>query len=109
MAHGAADGVACVKMQSEIGARVAAIVPAIDFVLVCAESSGNGFFGGGAIGPRGSGGDVTLAFEAFAEFGVGAADMFFECVTSTLFVAREVVAVAGSGARVGTARLCVFG
>ena len=38
MAHGATDGVACVEVQREIGTRVAAIIPAINFGLVCAES-----------------------------------------------------------------------
>jgi hypothetical protein len=107
VAHGAADGVACVEVEREVGAWIAAIIPAIDFGLVCAEGGGDGFFGGGAIGPGGGGGDVALAFKAFAELVVGAADVFVECVAAALFVASEVVAIAGSVAIVGTTWLRV--
>jgi hypothetical protein len=61
--------------------------------LVCAKSGGDGFFGGGTIGPSGGGGDIALAFEAFAEFVVGAADVFLERVTAALFVASEIIAI----------------
>jgi hypothetical protein len=89
-----ADGVACVEMQRKVGARIATVVPTIDLRLVCAEGGGDGFFGGVAIRPGGSGGDVTLAFEALAEFVVGAADVFVESVAAALFVAGEIVAIA---------------
>jgi hypothetical protein len=82
------------EMQGEVGARIAAIVPAINLGLICTERGGNGFFGGGAIGPGGSGGDVALAFEALTEFVVGAADVFVERVAAALFVASEIVAIA---------------
>ena len=94
MAHGATDGVACVEVECEIGARIAAIIPAINFGPVCAESGGNGFFGCGTIGPAGGGGDIALAFEAFAKFVVGAADVFIERVTTALLVACEIITIA---------------
>src|SRR5579862_5636642 len=94
-------------MQGQIGPRVTAIVPAIDFRLVRAEGGGDGFFGGGKIGPGGGGGDITLAVETFAELVVGAADVLVERVAAALFVAAEVVAIARRGVTVGTARLCI--
>jgi hypothetical protein len=94
VAQRAADGVACIEMQREVGARISAVVPAIDLGLVCAEGGGDGFFGGVAIRPGGSGGDVTLAFEALAEFIVGAADVLVESMTAALFVSGEIVAIA---------------
>jgi hypothetical protein len=94
MAHGAADGAACVEVQREVSAGIAAFVPAIDFGLVCAEGGNYGFFGGGLIGPGGGGGDVALAVETFAELVVGAADVFIERVAAALLVAGEIVAMA---------------
>jgi hypothetical protein len=48
---------------------------------------GDGFFGGVEIGPGGSGGDVALAFKAFAKLCVGAADVLVQRVAAALFVA----------------------
>lgn len=94
MMHGAANRAASVKVQREIRTRKTALVPAIHLLLISTQSSGDGFFGGGAIGPSGSGGDVALAIEAFAKLGVGAADVFVERVATALFVAPEIVAIA---------------
>ena len=92
--HGAANRAASVKVKREVGARKTAIVPAIDLVLISTQSSGNRFFGSGAISPRRSGGNVALAVETLAELVVGAADVLVERVATALFVAREVVAIA---------------
>lgn len=94
MAHGAADGVARVKMQREIRTGVAALGPAIDLFVICAEDCGDGFFGGREVRPRRSSGDVAFAIEAFAKLVVGAADVLVECVAAAVFVATEVVAIA---------------
>jgi hypothetical protein len=94
VAHGAPDRTACVEVQREICARIAAFVPAIDFSLVCTESGGNGFFGGIEVGPSGSGGDISFAIKAFAKLIVGAADVLVERVATALFVACEIVAIA---------------
>jgi hypothetical protein len=93
VAHGAADAVACIEVQGEIGSRITALVPSIDFALVCAKRSGDSFFRGGAIGPRRSGGNIALALKAFVEFVVGAADVLVESVTAALFIACEVIAI----------------
>jgi hypothetical protein len=95
--HGAANRAASVKVKREVGARKTAIVPAIDLVLISTQSSGNRFFGSGAISPRRSGGNVALAVEAFAKFFVGAADVFVERVSAALLVATKIVAIARSG------------
>ena len=105
MVHGAADGVTGVEVKSEIRARVATFVPAVDFRLVRPKSGSDGFFCGGEIGPGRSGGDITLAIETLAELIVAAADVLVERVTAALFVAREIVAIASGGASVGAVRL----
>jgi hypothetical protein len=109
MVHGATDGMAGVEMEREIRARVAAPFPAIDFGLIRPKRSSDGFFGRGEIGPSRSGGNVTLAVEAFAEFGVCASDVFVDGVATALFIASEIVAVGRSGPVVGITRLRVSG
>ena len=97
MMHRAANRAASVKVKREVGARVTAFIPAIDFILICAHSGGDGFFRGGAIGPRRSGGNVALAVEAFAKLCVGAANVFVERVAAALFVATKIVAITCAG------------
>ena len=95
--HGAANRAASVKMEREVGARKTALVPAIDFILICAQSGGDGFFRDSAIGPSGGGGNVALTVEPFAKLCVGAANVFVERVSAALLVATEIVAIARAG------------
>ena len=60
MLDAAADVAAGVEVQREIGARVTAIGPTIDFGAIGAQCGGYGFFGGGAVGPSGGGGNVAF-------------------------------------------------
>jgi hypothetical protein len=55
---------------------------------------GDGFFRGVEISPRGSRGNIALAFEAFAKLRVTAADVLVERVAAALFVAGQIVAIA---------------
>jgi hypothetical protein len=55
---------------------------------------GDSFFRGVEIGPRGSSGNIALAFEAFAKLRVTAADVLVKRVAAALFVAGEIVAIA---------------
>lgn len=100
---------ACVEMQGEIRTRVAAFIPTIDFALVGANGSSDGFFSCVQIGPCGGGGDIAFAIETFAKLRVGAADVLVEGVAAALFVAREIVAIASVGASFGIAWLRVSG
>jgi hypothetical protein len=92
--HGTTDWTARIEMQREICARIAAFVPTIDLLLICMNRRGDGFFRGVEIRPRRSGGNIPLAFKAFAKLCVGAADMLVERVAAAPFVASEIVAIA---------------
>lgn len=87
MLDAAADVAAGVEVQREIGPRVTAIGPTIDFGAIGAKCGGYGFFGGGAIGPGGGSGDVAFVAETLAKFVVGAADVFLQGVGTAIFVA----------------------
>ncbi len=77
-----------VEVQREIGARVTAIGPTIDFGAIGAQCGGYGFFGGGAVGPGGNWPEMLrLVAETLAKFVVGAADVFLQGVGTAIFVA----------------------
>jgi hypothetical protein len=83
----AADSATSVEVQSEVGAWIPSINPAIDLGAIGAQCGGNGLFGRGAIGPGGGCGDVAFTTEAFAKLVVGAANMLLQGVAAALFVA----------------------
>ncbi len=100
---------ACVEVQREVSSGITAFVPAINLALVRTQSCGDRFFGGVKVGPGGSSGDVALVIEAFAQLVVGAADVLVQRMAAALFVASEIVAIAGGGTIFAIARLRVAG
>lgn len=91
MPHASSDHAVSVKMQREVRAGITALLPAGDFVVLHAQSLGHRFFGYFAIGPRGSGGNVSFCFQSLAKFLVRTAHMFGKSVSTTRFVALQIV------------------
>src|ERR1700681_984068 len=89
--HASSDPAVGAKMQREVRAGITALLPAGDFVVLHAQSLGHRFFGYFAIGPRGSGGNASFCFQSLAKFLVRTAHMFGKSVSTTRFVALQIV------------------
>lgn len=102
-AHAAADGLRAVVVEHQVGVPAGTMQPTIDPLVIFMNGSGDGHFGGGAIGVGGIRGD-RLAIEALSQLCVSFPDMALESVAALSLVPGEVIA--GSGVK--SDMLCRF-
>ena len=93
-AHAAADGLHAVVVEHQVGVPAGTMQPTIDPLVIFMNGSGDGHFGGGAIGVGGIRGD-RLAVEALSQLCVSFPDMALEGMAALSLIAVEVVASRG--------------
>ena len=93
-AHAAADGLRAVVVEHQVGVPAGTMQPTIDPLAIFMNGSGDGHFGGGAIGVGGIRGD-RLAIETFPQLSIGFPNMALEGMAALSLIACEVVASRG--------------